>query len=110
MCNRRDRHALLGSREGLQARANVRRGNNFRSSTGPRGADRALVITNGRSKQRALHAVSEPVREASSPLFLAVIEANEEAIYDSLFKAVAVGGSIDALPLEKVLEVIRGNR
>ena len=41
-----------------------------------------------------------------SPLFLAVIEATEEAIYNSLFKATAVGGKIEALPLEKVLSLI----
>ena len=41
-----------------------------------------------------------------SPIFLAVIEATEEAIYNSLFKATAVGGKIEALPLEKVLSVV----
>ncbi|HVE71525.1 MAG TPA: P1 family peptidase [Thermoanaerobaculia bacterium] len=42
-----------------------------------------------------------------SPLFLAVIEATEEAIYNSLFKATAVGGKIQALPVEEALRVIR---
>ena len=41
-----------------------------------------------------------------SPLFLAVIEATEEAIYNSLFKARAVGGKIKALPIDEVLSVI----
>jgi D-aminopeptidase len=42
----------------------------------------------------------------ASPIFLAVIEATEEAIYNSLFKATAVGGKIEALPIEKVLSVV----
>jgi D-aminopeptidase len=37
-----------------------------------------------------------------SSLFLAVIEATEEAIYNSLFKATSVGGGIEALPVERV--------
>ncbi|HYI09422.1 MAG TPA: P1 family peptidase [Thermoanaerobaculia bacterium] len=41
-----------------------------------------------------------------SPLFLAVIEATEEAIYNSLFKATTVG-RVEALPLEKVLPLVK---
>jgi D-aminopeptidase len=41
-----------------------------------------------------------------SPIFLAVIEATEEAIYNSLFKATEVGGRIRALPLEETLKVL----
>jgi D-aminopeptidase len=41
-----------------------------------------------------------------SPLFLAVIEATEEAIYNSLFKATDVG-TVKALPLEPVLKLMR---
>ncbi len=41
-----------------------------------------------------------------SPVFLAVIEATEEAIYNSLFKARAVGGRIQALPIDEVLKLI----
>ena len=39
-----------------------------------------------------------------SPLFLAVIEATEEAIYNSLFRATEVGGTIRALPIDEVLK------
>jgi len=43
--------------------------------------------------------------DATSPLFEAVVEATEEAIYNSLFKATAVTGrdghSVEALPIEK---------
>ena len=46
---------------------------------------------------------SSPVaNDAMSPLFLAAIEATEEAIYNSLFKATDAG-TIKALPLEKVV-------
>lgn len=41
-----------------------------------------------------------------SPLFLSVIEATEEAIYNSLFKATDVR-DVKALPLEKVLPLLR---
>ena len=41
-----------------------------------------------------------------SPLFLAVIEATEEAIYNSLFKATGAG-EVKALPLERVLPLLK---
>lgn len=45
-----------------------------------------------------------------SPLFLAAIEATEEAIYNSLFAATSTegpGGTITSLPLERTLEILR---
>jgi D-aminopeptidase len=49
--------------------------------------------------------------EAMSPLFLACIEATEEAIYNSLFRARTMTGrgntTIEALPLERTLEILR---
>ena len=47
---------------------------------------------------------------AMSPLFQAVIEATEEAVYNSLFRATTVNGdqgTVQALPIERVLEVLR---
>jgi D-aminopeptidase len=45
------------------------------------------------------------------PLFRAVVEATEEAVYNSLFKATAITGrdshSCDALPIERTLEICR---
>ncbi|HEV7240977.1 MAG TPA: P1 family peptidase [Thermoanaerobaculia bacterium] len=41
-----------------------------------------------------------------SPLFLATIEATEEAIYNSLFKATDVG-TVKALPIEDVLKILK---
>jgi D-aminopeptidase len=48
--------------------------------------------------------------DTMSPLFLAVIEATEEAIYNSLFKATTVSGkghTVEALPLDRTLEILR---
>jgi D-aminopeptidase len=48
--------------------------------------------------------------DAMSPLFQAVIEATEEAIINSLFKATTVTGNgrtVEALPLDKVREIMR---
>lgn len=48
--------------------------------------------------------------EEMSPIFLAVIEATEEAIYNSLFRATTTTGcghTIEALPLEPTLQLLR---
>jgi D-aminopeptidase len=48
--------------------------------------------------------------DAMSPLFLAVVEATEEAIYNSIFRATPVtarGRTVEALPLERTLEILR---
>ena len=48
--------------------------------------------------------------DAMSPLFLAVIEATEEAIYNSMFRATTMSGNshtIEALPIEKMAEILR---
>lgn len=48
--------------------------------------------------------------DAMSPLFEAVIEATEEAIYNSLFLAKTTTGNghtVEALPIEKTLEILR---
>ena len=48
--------------------------------------------------------------DAMSPLFLAVIEATEEAIYNSLFRAVTMTGrgrTVEALPIDRTVEILR---
>ena len=48
--------------------------------------------------------------DAMSPLFLAVIEATEEAVYNSMFRAktmTAHGHTAEALPIEKTTEILR---
>jgi D-aminopeptidase len=48
-----------------------------------------------------------------SPLFLAVIEATEEAIYNSLFRATTTTGrghTVTALPIDRTIEILRKHR
>ena len=48
--------------------------------------------------------------DGMSPIFLAVIEATEEAIYNSLFRATTTTGrghTVDALPIDRTLEILR---
>ena len=48
--------------------------------------------------------------DAMSPLFMAVIEATEEAIYNSLFRATTVTGrghTVEALPMDRTVEILR---
>lgn len=48
--------------------------------------------------------------DAMSPLFLAVIEATEEAVYNSLFRATTIKGrgqTIEALPIDKAIDILR---
>ena len=50
--------------------------------------------------------------EAMSPLFLAAIEATEEAIYNSLLKATTVAGrghTVEALPIDRVVEILKAH-
>ena len=51
--------------------------------------------------------------EAMSPLFLAAIEATEEAIYNSMFRATTTSGRghvVEALPIEKTVEILKKYR
>src|ERR1035437_7635718 len=48
--------------------------------------------------------------DSMSPLFLAVIEATEEAVYNSLFRATTITGrghTVEALPIEKTTEILK---
>ena len=58
----------------------------------------------------ARNATSLVPNDSMSPLFLATIEATEEAIYNSLFMATPVKsaiGSVDALPIDRTLEILK---
>src|SRR5262249_31969955 len=49
-------------------------------------------------------------KESPSPLFQAAVEANEEAIYNSLFKATPVrgpSGTVEPLPLAKTRDILK---
>jgi len=48
--------------------------------------------------------------DAMSPLFLAVIEATEEAVYNSLFRATTTTGNghtVEELPIDKTVEILK---
>ncbi|HET8781274.1 MAG TPA: P1 family peptidase [Pyrinomonadaceae bacterium] len=68
-----------------------------------------IRVTNQReaSATRDLKTVTN---DAMSPLFLAVIEATEEAIYNSMFRATTITGrgrTVEALPMDRTLEILR---
>jgi D-aminopeptidase len=51
--------------------------------------------------------------DAMSPLFVAVIEATEEAIYNSMFRATTMSGNghtVEALPIDKTIKILREHR
>jgi D-aminopeptidase len=53
--------------------------------------------------------LEELANEETSGLFQAVVEATEEAIYNSMFKATTVtsnGRTIEALPIDRVREIL----
>jgi D-aminopeptidase len=63
-----------------------------------------------RRDTRSTRPVDELSNDAASPLFQAVIEATEEAIYNSLFKATDTRGPrgvTAALPLDRTLEILK---
>ena len=65
-----------------------------------------IAATNHKSKPAATLLSNE----AMSPLFLAVIEATEEAIYNSLFRATTITGrghTVEALPIDRTLEILK---
>jgi D-aminopeptidase len=64
----------------------------------------------GQNERNTPRFVKTLSNDAVSPLFLAVIEATEEAIYTSLFRATTTTGrgrTVEALPLDRTLEVLR---
>ncbi|HKO44753.1 MAG TPA: P1 family peptidase [Pyrinomonadaceae bacterium] len=77
--------------------------------------DYAIAFTtsiDGRVKPSASQTRTQSLltNDAMSPLFLAVIEATEEAVYNSIFRATTVTGrgrTVEALPLDRTLEVLR---
>jgi D-aminopeptidase len=66
-------------------------------------------LANPRSGTASLRQSAELGNDDVSPLFEAVIEATEEAIYNSLFMATPVtyrGRTVDAIPLDKVRAIL----
>ena len=64
----------------------------------------------GQNERNTPRSVKTLANDAVSPLFLAVIEATEEAIYNSLFRATTTTGrgkTVEALPLDRTMELLR---
>ena len=73
-------------------------------------ADDVRVRVPAQSERNLPRTLKTLGNDAMSPLFLAVIEATEEAIYNSLFRATTTTGrghTVEALPLDRTLEILR---
>jgi len=107
--------APLGARnlERLASRALVglaRTGSSMANGSG----DYVIAFSTAKECRRRvdekLHHATELSNQGMSPLFQAVAEATEEAIYNSLFRATSVKGfrqTVAALPLERTLEILK---
>jgi len=107
--------APLGSRtlERLASRAIVglgRTGSNLANGSG----DYVIAFSTApecrRRRSETVHRVAELANDAMTPLFQAVAEATEEAIYNSLFRAATTRGfkgTVEALLLPRVLELLK---
>ena len=65
------------------------------------------------ARRSGVSAASELPNDLVSPLFQAAVEATEEAVLNSMFKAGTMdghGGRVEGLPLDRVLEEVRRSR
>jgi D-aminopeptidase len=70
-------------------------------------AQQVRIMTQDKSLTRHLEVVTN---DAMSPLFEAVIEATEEAVYNSIFRATTTtsnGHTVQALPIEQTKEILK---
>jgi D-aminopeptidase len=70
-------------------------------------APQIRVRTEDKSLTRDIEVLTN---DAMSPLFLAVIEATEEAVYNSMFRATTTTGrghKVEALPIERTTEILK---
>ena len=73
-------------------------------------AEEVRIRTFNQSERNLPRNLKALANDAMSPLFLAVIESTEEAIYNSLFRATTVTGkghTVEALPLDRTVEILR---
>ncbi|HEV8485730.1 MAG TPA: P1 family peptidase, partial [Blastocatellia bacterium] len=87
------------------------------SSAGNGSGDYAISFSTAASvrirptpNQSAIRQVESLSNDAISPLFLGVVEATEEAVYNSLFRATTTRGrgrTVEALPIDRTLEILR---
>lgn len=83
------------------------------SSASNGSGDYVIAFSTNQSVRRAFDAerlsTQELANEETSALFQATVEATEEAIYNSLFKATTTSGNgrtVEALPLDRVREIL----
>jgi D-aminopeptidase len=71
-------------------------------------AEELRIRSDRTGRERAIKVL---INDAMSPLFQAVVEATEEAIYNSLFRATTMRGRdgrvVEALPLDRTLDILR---
>jgi D-aminopeptidase len=73
-------------------------------------APQARIHANDKAPTRSVEVMTN---DAMSPLFLAAIEATEEAVYNSMFKATTMTGNghrVEALPIDKTVEILKRHR
>jgi D-aminopeptidase len=73
-------------------------------------APQVRIHANDKALTRNLEVMTN---DAMSPLFLAAIEATEEAVYNSMFKATTMTGNghtVEALPIEKTVDLLKEHR
>ncbi len=73
-------------------------------------ASQVRIHANDKALTRNVEVITN---DAISPLFLAAIEATEEAVYNSMFKATTMTGNghtVEALPIEETLEILKEHR
>ena len=78
-------------------------------STSPNVRRRVVLGGQGQGPVSQVRQVDDLGNDAMSALFQGVVEATEEAIYNSLFKAITVtsrGRTIEALPLDRLREIL----
>jgi D-aminopeptidase len=73
-------------------------------------ASQVRIRGNDKALTRSVEVVTN---DAMSPLFLAAIEATEEAVYNSMFKATTMTGNghtAEALPIDRTVQILKSHR
>ena len=76
-------------------------------------APQVRILAAANNPKALTRKVEVVTNDAMSPLFQAVIEATEEAVYNSMFKATTMNGNghtVEALPIEKTVEILKEHR
>lgn len=87
----------------------ARTGSNMSNGSGDYAIAFSTAVECRRRRDEPLHQLKEFSNEAMTPLFQAVAEATEEAIYNSMFRATTVKGhrgTVEALPMERTLKIL----